>query len=118
MTHERFRALLLEERERASKAVEFLRREHAESMSDELGEPGLDQHPADAATETVEREIDLTLEESEAHLLAEVEAALGRIEDGSYGSCPRCKQPIPEARLEALPHARYCIDCQRQEERG
>src|SRR5215813_4201824 len=53
-------------------------------------------------------------------LFRDVVAALRKIEDGSFGACERCGEPIAEKRLDALPFARYCIDCQRvveQEER-
>ncbi len=47
-----------------------------------------------------------------------LDAALSRIESGTYGSCVLCGEPIPDARLEAIPWARYCMDCQRQQERA
>jgi RNA polymerase-binding protein DksA len=43
--------------------------------------------------------------------LAEVERALAKLDEGSYGSCESCGKPISEARLEAMPATRYCIDC-------
>jgi DnaK suppressor protein len=77
-----------------------------------------DQHLADTATETVEREIGNTLEEHDERLLGAIDAALQRIEDGTYGKCVNCGAPIPEERLEAMPWATLCIDCKRKEERG
>jgi DnaK suppressor protein len=47
-----------------------------------------------------------------------MDAALRRIDDGSYGICGSCSQPIAEERLEALPWTTRCIDCKRREERG
>lgn len=74
-----------------------------------------DQHPADAASETFERERDLgILEDLEAEL-AEIEAALARIDDGTYGIDEVTGEPIDPARLEAFPAARGNVD--RQERR-
>ena len=62
--------------------------------------------------------MDYSLEENSAHVLDEIDAALARIDDGSYGTCSRCGKPIGEERLEAMPYATLCIDCKRLEERG
>ena len=67
---------------------------------------------------TVDREIDYSLEENESAVLAAIDAALARIDDGTYGRCERCGQEIEEERLEALPYATLCIDDKRREERG
>ena len=118
---EHFRELLLERREAVSAALNNLHRENSVSLEDETGElvsGSADQHLADTATETVEREIGNTLEEHDERLLAEIDAALRRIEDGTYGKCVNCGAPIPEERLEAMPWATLCIDCKRKEERG
>ena len=118
---EHFRELLLEKREAVSAALDNLHRENSVSLEDETGElvsGSADQHLADTATETVDREIGNTLEEHDERLLAEIDAALRRIEDGTYGKCVNCGAPIPEERLEAMPWATLCIDCKRKEERG
>jgi DnaK suppressor protein len=67
---------------------------------------------------TFDRELDYTLEENEEEVLASVDAALGRIEDGTFGLCARCGNPIAEDRLRAIPYATLCIDCKRKDERG
>ncbi len=70
---------------------------------------GTDQHTADAAADTMEREMALSVKEStEAHL-ADVRRAFTRLEDGTYGRCLVCDTPIPEGRLEAKPEAEYCV---------
>lgn len=117
---EHFRELLLEKREGVAAALENLHKENARSLEDETGElvsGSADQHLADTATETVEREIGNTLEEHDERLLGAIDAALKRIEDGTYGQCVNCGAPIPEERLEAMPWATLCIDCKRKEER-
>lgn len=63
------------------------------------------------ATESFELEKRLTLEKRIREQLAEVEHALQKFEDGTYGSCDNCGQPIDPARLEALPQASLCLNC-------
>ena len=118
---EHFRDLLVQKREAVASALENLHKENSRSLEDETGElvsGSADQHLADTATETVEREIGNTLEEHDERLLGAIDAALQRIEDGTYGKCVNCGAPIPEERLEAMPWATLCIDCKRKEERG
>jgi DnaK suppressor protein len=64
------------------------------------------------------RELDEGLEENAEHLLAEIEMALRRIDDGTYGTCVVCGRPIGAERLEAVPYATLCIDDKRAQERG
>jgi DnaK suppressor protein len=112
-----FRARLEEERARLTNAVEFLERENPGSLEDELGELGLgssDNHLGDTATATYDRELDQGLEEGVQQTLGEIDAALGRIDDGTYGRCLMCGEQISEARLRAIPWARLCIDDQRR----
>ena len=71
-------------------------------------------HPADLGTENYEEEAALELLENEEHLLMEVNDALARIEQGTFGVCENCHKPISKERLDALPYARYCIRCARK----
>jgi DnaK suppressor protein len=87
-------------------------------MEDEVDESHSDNHLAETASVTIDREIDYSLEENEARVLAAIDAALGRIEDGTYGTCERCGNAIEPERLEALPWATLCIDDKRRDERG
>ena len=117
---EHFRRLLFERREAVTAALENLHRENSRSLEEETGElvsGSADQHLADTATETVDREIGNTLEEHDERLLGAIDDALARIENGTYGKCVNCGAPIPEERLEAMPWATLCIDCKRLEER-
>jgi RNA polymerase-binding protein DksA len=114
---DRFRTMLEEERSRVVAAIDNLHNEHPGSISDETGEEAVyDNHLADTATETYDRELDYSLEENSEHVLAEIDAALKRIDDGTYGQCTNCGKQIPEERLEARPYATLCIDCQRHRE--
>ena len=113
----RFEELLLEERRRVLDAIEYLHEENPRSIEEETGDETLDNHLAETATATLDREIDYTLEENSEHVLGEIEGALARIEQGTYGTCVNCERPIAEERLAALPWATHCIDCKRLEER-
>jgi RNA polymerase-binding transcription factor DksA len=71
-------------------------------------------HPADLGTDAYEKEIDLSLLEKNDQILDEINDALERIEQRTFGRCEECGQAIPGERLEALPYARYCLrDAQR-----
>ncbi|MFP5376816.1 MAG: TraR/DksA C4-type zinc finger protein [Acidimicrobiia bacterium] len=90
----------------------------SESENDSLGElSSVDQHQADVGTETFHREADLSILEQVQAELAEVEHALHRLDDGSYGTCEACGRPIDEGRLEAVPAARFCLEDQARAER-
>ena len=66
----------------------------------------------DRLQQQMNREVAIRNLDRESKLLKEVQAALNRIEDGSFGTCLRCDEPIPEKRLKALPWAAYCVPCQ------
>jgi len=115
---DRFREVLLEERTRVEAAIQNLHDENPGTLSEDAGEEtAYDNHLADTATETYDRELDYTLEENSEHVLADIDAALKRITEGTYGICTNCGEPIAVERLEALPWATLCIDCKRDRER-
>ena len=107
----RFRDLLLAERKRIAAALENLKNENPGTVEEETGEESSDQHLADTATAMHDRELDYGLTENEEDLMTAIDAALARIEDGTYGICTNRGEPIGEDRLEALPWAELCIDC-------
>jgi DnaK suppressor protein len=117
---EHFRARLQEERSKVLAAIAYLQKENPGAIEDITGDlaqgPG-DNHLADLATDTIDREIDDTLEENSVNVLREIDAALKRIDDGTYGVCTNRGEQIPVERLEARPWATLCIDCQRERER-
>src|SRR6266540_4100441 len=114
----RFRDELLAERRRVLDAIEYLHKENPGSIEDETEEMPIDNHLAETATATLDREIDYTLEENSEHVLAGIDAALERIDDGTFGKCVTCGREIAEDRLEAIPWATQCIDCKRRDEIG
>jgi RNA polymerase-binding protein DksA len=112
-----FRRRLETERDRLAHSLAFLERENPGALEDELGElggKGTDNHLGDMATATFDRELDDGLGEGARQTLGEIEAALRRIDDGSYGTCQMCGSDIGEDRLRAKPWASLCIDDQRR----
>ncbi|NLG88130.1 MAG: transcriptional regulator, TraR/DksA family protein [Clostridiaceae bacterium] len=110
--------------------LEQLRQEHMDVINDMLqGAPHgyrshedselsrYDNHPADVATELFDTEHNAALKESEEFTVREIDDALNRIKDGTYGICELCGRHIDRKRLEVLPYARNCIDCETVRER-
>ena len=86
-----------------------------ENQSDALDSAGADDGAKDVADQSVKdvtQEIEYRLSERESQLIADIDQALMRIDEGTYGVCVRCGKEIPERRLEALPTARYDAECQ------
>lgn len=73
---------------------------------------------AAAASQVFEQQRDLALRDRAVQHLAQVDAALARLDEGTFGRCVRCDRDIAAARLEALPWAAHCIDCQTAADRG
>lgn len=97
-------------RELASAEVEI-----ADLLRDSGDGAGDDQ--ADAGTKTFEREHELSLVNNARDMVLQSERALARIEDGTYGVCESCGNPIGKARLQAFPRATLCMVCKQREER-
>ncbi len=85
-----------------------------ESLS--IGVDGI-QDMADAASNTYNVDILMSLSDNDINMLKDIDAALDKIEKGQYGICEGCDEPINEKRLEVNPTARYCIECQRMVEK-
>ena len=115
---DRFRRVLESERDRLLHAAQAVH--HGGSLLEETGDLaiGSGDHLADSASETYMRELDEGLEENAEHLLVEIDAALDRIEEGTYGLCVDCGAPIGEERLLAVPYATLCISHKRARERA
>jgi DnaK suppressor protein len=105
-------ALLQAERATYVEQAEALKAE-ADQLAAEM-EPGdiqFDDESGEGATATVDRERDLALSAQARQEVDEIDHALAKINNGTYGYCESCGQPIPKARLKAIPHARLCIAC-------
>jgi RNA polymerase-binding protein DksA len=115
-----FRRLLEDEKHRLMEELEAME-EHTPEVEDQVGMDvggGYDEDLADVASSTFEREKGLALESSVQQMLAQVEEALVRIEEGTYGICQRCGNPIDVARLRVLPFATLDIRCKELEEKA
>lgn len=113
---EEIKTSLEAERDRLRDEVAELEASSAQNQSEASGENNYRDHMADQGSATFARELDMTLYETTVRMLSEVEAALERIADGTYGRCVRCGVEIPESRLRAVPSASLCIACKQQEE--
>jgi RNA polymerase-binding transcription factor DksA len=108
---------LLENRKKAIYANEesLKRKAFYELLPEDTGELSkIRLHPADLATDTQEVEILETLSARNLVAIQEVEAALERLENGTYGQCLSCHEPITAARLAIIPETRHCIDCEQE----
>jgi DnaK suppressor protein len=88
------------------------------SQKDASGDiSGYTFHMADVATDNYDREFSLGLASNDRQSLYELDDALKRIEEGSFGVCEECKTVLTKARLKALPYARLCLNCQQKREK-
>lgn len=115
---EHFKGILEEQGRHLEHVIELMKEnetgEQNKYSSNELS--SFDNHPADLGSEVYLTTLGNALKVHEEHTLKEIHDALGRIEDGIYGKCAFCGQEIGEERLEALPHARLCIECEESKE--
>ena len=110
---ETFKKILLKTKEQIAGDIRGLSDENSGSANDRGGDvSGHALHMADVATDMYDREFTLGLASNDRELLYEVDEALARIKDGSFGLCVECKKVIPATRLKAIPHARTCMKCQ------
>jgi RNA polymerase-binding protein DksA len=117
---EQFRQMLLDKRKEIVGNVnemqdEALKKSRLDASGDLSSMP---IHMADVGSDTFEQEFALELMDSERKLLEEIDAALQRIEENTYGICEGTGKPIPKARLKAQPWARYCVEYARTLEKG
>lgn len=111
---EKFKKLLVDERERIMTEQEAIGAS-ASAESNELSD--YDNHPADTASDTYERTKNYAIYENAADLIQQIDEALRKIEDETYGLCDRCGSQINHDRLKAIPYATLCLDCQELLER-
>lgn len=115
----KLREILLDERDRllanVTRSDKFI--SHEDGENDSNAGRAHSNHLADRGSDEIEYETQLLLSVGQRELLREIDAALQRIEDGTYGICEKTGKPIAKARLEAIPTARLCIEAQEEEER-
>ena len=111
------RQLLITERAKLAEEIKSIAREAATSPRDASGDlSAYTVHMADMAADTFDRELSMNIASSEQEILYQIDDALKRLDDGSYGVCQQCNQPIAMSRLKAVPYASLCIACQRSKE--
>jgi DnaK suppressor protein len=111
---DRFREILLGQLRRATENARANQNDALEFAANDDGVKDV----ADMSVQDVNQEIEYRLSERESQMVADIDQALLRIDEGSYGVCARCGREIPERRLEALPTARYDAECQTLIEQG
>lgn len=109
---ERFRGLLLEMKRAAVEAVDKRLHGHGEHRHDEAGLPLHKEETDDDAAAETQRQADVTHLARSATALHEIESALARLDEGTYGLCIDCEEPIDLRRLQAHPAALRCAACQ------
>ena len=109
-----YRQILLEQLRQHS---ELARGNQSDALEIAANDDGV-KDVADQSVKDVSQEIEYRLSERESQLVADIDQALLRIDEGSYGVCARCGKDIPERRLDALPTARYDAECQSIIEQG
>ena len=88
-----------------------LNKDHSKTTS-------MPNHMAELGSDNFDRELTLSLVGTENEALDQIEAAIERIEEGTYGQCEECGGKIPKRRLEAIPYAALCVRCASQQEEG
>ena len=113
----KFKKLLLEKRDQVLKEIHDIAKENMKSQKEASGDlSGYSHHMADMASDSYDREFSLNIATGEQEIIYKIDEALKRIKDGKYGKCISCNKKIPVQRLNALPYATYCIQCQSKEE--
>lgn len=112
-----FKQLLLAKRSALQVDANHLEEEAVRKSKDDAATLDISNF-ADLGTDNYEQEFDLSVLEHQGQTLREIDAALERIEQGSFGTCDSCGKPIPKGRLTAMPHARFCIACLNEQEQS
>ncbi len=106
------RELLSAERGNYLRQAEELKAEaDALALEHEPGDVQFDEEGGEGGTANVDRELDLVLSAQARVAIAEIDRALAKLDNGTYGRCERCGNEIPPARLQAVPHAALCVAC-------
>jgi len=115
-----FKDTLIEWKERILKELGRLESDHlGKSQKDQSGDlSGYSLHMADAGSDTFDMEFSLGLASNQQEFLYQIDEALKKIEEKTYGKCDTCEKGIPLKRLKAVPFAKLCIKCQSAVEKG
>lgn len=111
-TQDRFRRRLEDEQQRLNEMIRDIEAEREEvRLTETSSDRSPDPNTAEGGSLAFEMEKELSILENTRDILAKVQDALSRIEDGTYGTCDVCGEAIPVARLEALPYTKLCVTC-------
>jgi len=116
---EYFRQLILKIKDKAIEEIKHISEDTLKkSQKDAAGDiSGYTYHMADVASDTYDREFSLGLASNEREALYELDDAIKKIEEGTFGICEECKSLISKTRLKAVPYARLCLKCQEKREK-
>jgi RNA polymerase-binding protein DksA len=114
-----FRKFILKRKDEILDSINHISEETLKkSQKDASGDiSGYSYHMADVATDTYDREFSLGLASNDRELLYELDDAMKRIDEGTFGVCEDCKSVIAKTRLKVIPYARFCIKCQEKNEK-
>jgi RNA polymerase-binding protein DksA len=111
-TRDRFRRRLEDEQQRLLEVIRDIEAEREEvRLTETSSDRSPDPNTAEGGSLAFEMEKELSILENTRDILSQVEEALGRIDDGTYGTCDVCGEAIPVARLDALPYTKLCVTC-------
>ncbi len=112
-----FRELLIEERAKVADEIKSIARDASKNPREASGDlSAYTVHMADMSSDTYERELAMNIASSEQQVLYQIDEALKRVDEGTYGTCQQCDRPIALSRLKAVPYTSLCINCQRDKE--
>ena len=116
---EKFKKILMDLKKKVSSEIRHLTEDSIyKSQKDVSGEiSSYTYHMADMATDSFDREFSYALANNEQELVYLINEALSRIDSGEYGICELCENSIKRSRLNAIPYAKNCLECQTKEEK-
>ncbi|MCX5688049.1 MAG: TraR/DksA family transcriptional regulator [Candidatus Omnitrophica bacterium] len=115
----KYKKLLIKVREGVAGDISHIAKENLKSQKESSGDlSGYSLHMADMASDSYDRELSLNIAGEVQEIVYEIDDALKRMEEGSFGKCISCGKKIPQKRLNAVPYAKYCIQCKSKEEKN
>ena len=112
-----FKEVLLEERAKFAGEIKSIAHDASKNPREASGDlSAYTVHMADMSADTYERELAMNIASSEQEVLYQIDDALKRMDEGTYGMCQECNKPITLRRLKAVPYTSLCISCQRDKE--
>lgn len=112
-----FRDLLITERAKFAGEIKSIAHDASKNPREASGDlSSYTIHMADMSADTYERELAMNIASTEQEVLYQIDEALKRVGEGTYGTCQQCNKPISLSRLKAVPYTSLCIECQRAKE--